>query len=155
MCLSYKPLQNLTNYSTLYPPISSSVILSPFHTSFLFSPLHCFYLFIHRISPASLPPARANNLQGEIWLARRRAENHSLLEKWHMHRQHFPIAQYWEKDGGADSFASSPLVFTWGFPSTDMQIGEAKLSLSVNICLSICTIWYRLPALLNACWERL
>lgn len=46
-----RPALNLTNYSTLYPPISPSVIPPSFHTSFPFIPLLCFYLFSHRLTP--------------------------------------------------------------------------------------------------------
>lgn len=79
VCPTHRPALNLTNYSALYPPISPSVIPPSFHTSLPFIPLLCFYLFSHHLTPhppfPSHPPARANNnLQGEIWLARRRAE---------------------------------------------------------------------------------
>lgn len=80
---------------------------------------------------------------------------HSLLEKWHIHRQYYyyfflPVQggrrgerrdaereREKERDGGVDSFASSRLVFTWVFPSADKRFGEPRLPLSVNICLTI------------------
>lgn len=104
MCLSYKPLQNLTNYSTLYPPSLPLSFFLHFPCASSSLPSTVLYLFLHHIPisslpslPASLSPARANNLPEEIWLAQRRAENHSLLEKWHTHRQYSPAAQRWER----------------------------------------------------------
>lgn len=88
MCLSCKPLQNLTNYSPLYPPslpLSHSFSISHVLPSSLLSTV--FIRFSPTspspLSPPSLSPAGANNLPEEIWLAQRRAENPSLQEKWH------------------------------------------------------------------------
>lgn len=48
-----------------------------------------------------------------------------------------------ERNGGVDSFASPPLMFTWVFPSADKRFGEPRLPLSVNICLTTYPILHR------------
>lgn len=173
VCPTHGPALNLTNYSVLYPPISPSVIPPSFHTSLPFISLLCFYLFSHHLTPTSpfpfLPPARANNnLQGEIWLAPRRAEGGTVCWRSDIYTGNiFFFFLYREGDRGETRFwereretgelirLHPPLLCSPGFFLPQTRGSESLDCPSVWIFVSLYTLYYTAGLLLSACWESL